>query len=93
MTAETGSVWERVARAIGDARWGPGEWLGVPDAQMLRAADAALVAVADDPGLVGALRGHEFLPISNACRCSEERNYDHAAHLADVIRAWLRGQA
>lgn len=36
---------EAVARAIGDARW-DNEWLGTPDAQLLREADAALGALA-----------------------------------------------
>ena len=40
-TARTHPTRERIARAIGNARWGD-EWLGVPDAQLLREADAVL---------------------------------------------------
>jgi hypothetical protein len=36
---------EKVARALGDATWGPGNWLGVADGKMLAQADAVLAVV------------------------------------------------
>lgn len=58
-------------------------------------ADAALTALADRPGLVEVLRGHMLTGRSAGgflavCACDTAVD-DHAAHLADVIRAWLRG--
>lgn len=35
---------EAAARALADERWGPGEWVGVPDGPLLRQARAALSA-------------------------------------------------
>ena len=57
--------------------------------------DAALAAVAEAPGLEEVLAGHEWLPMSWTCECSREEMLasDHAAHLADVARAWLRGES
>lgn len=90
MTAETGSVRERVARALRDSyiettcaghddtAGDPEDWLGE--------ADAALAAVAEDPGLVEVLaREHGCTRPrygTEPCRGCRDR--------ADVIRAWLR---
>lgn len=65
-------------------------------------ADAALTALADHPGLAEVLRGHipctwtgvttpDGLPIMTCGRGLPAGPDRLSAHLADVIRAWLRG--
>lgn len=65
-------------------------------------ADAALTALADHPGLVEVLRGHipctwtgvttpDGLPVMTCGRALPSGPDRLSAHLADVIRAWLRG--
>lgn len=63
--------------------------------------DAVLAAVADHDGLADVLRTHHHDYDSDCgrdfgCSCGaiddyDESDTDHAAHLADVVRAWLRG--
>lgn len=66
-----------------------------------KVADAVLAAVADHDGLADVLRTHHHNYDSDCgrdfgCSCGaiddyDESDTDHAAHLADVVRAWLRG--
>jgi len=63
---------------------------------------AALAAVAECPGLEEALRKHKHRTVTEsvgvtyycACTCGwlDATGPDHAAHLADVVWAWLRGE-
>lgn len=96
MTAETGSVRERDAliERVVEIIWPIGEPEGAwPRREGIytvaeRAIDAALAAVADDPGLVEVLaREHGCTRPrygTEPCRGCRDR--------ADVIRAWLRGR-
>ena len=72
-----------------------------------RQGDAVLAAVADHDGLADVLRGHRVRLVScggkiagAACSCDWQTDHGWSpegaqrradAHLADVIRAWLRG--
>jgi histidine triad (HIT) family protein len=60
--------------------------------------DAALAAVADHDGLAPLLRAHTYHEWAQDCRCriagdDAMDGDDWAAHLADVVRAWLRGES
>lgn len=65
--------------------------------------DAVLAAVADHDGLADVLRGHQERVTTMKgrrpillCECGHELHFSaeaEAAHLADVVRAWLRGES
>lgn len=63
-------------------------------ASMLDDADAVLAAVADHDGLADVLQGHRSCPCGcDRCQCGSSigaESTPFAAHLADVVRAWLR---
>lgn len=60
--------------------------------------DAVLAAVAAHDGLAPLLRAHTYHEWAQDCRCriagdDAMDGDDWAAHLADVVRAWLRGES
>jgi hypothetical protein len=77
------SVRETAARALGERFAVPIEWADV---------DAVLAAVADHDGLAVVLAQHrECVCGCGTCdRCPPMEAHTYAAHLADVVRAWLR---
>ena len=76
-------------------------WSVADRANIDRAATAVLTALAGHPGLVEVLAAHRHSYDSDCgmdygCSCGAIQDYDeadtdHTAHLADVIREWLRG--
>lgn len=84
---------ETIARVIGDARWGPGEWVGVPDVPLLRQADAVLAVL---PGRTEAQVGAQYLReaaevLKDGMNASAHFNYP-VPYVADAVD-WLEDRA
>lgn len=91
------SVRETVARALFDTTT-YNRWAAHDQETVGRAADAVLAAVAAHDGLAPLLRAHTYHNWVQDCRCriagdDAMDGDDWAAHLADVVRAWLRGES